>query len=368
MTQSENNPLAIIASDPPQLAADSAIELLRKEYGITVVSAKSLVSERDQNFRVRTSDGRNLVLKIANASEKSLVTDFQIKALLHIESWQREHGCRFNAPRIVRTLDGHSGITVSAGGHSHFARLVTFVEGIPVGDDQPAPAYAGNAGVYLAEIGRALRDFHHEGSDQSLLWDMKSALDLRQLQDYIADRELRSRVGECLDDFENIALPRFDDLRWQVIHNDLNPDNILIDAQQPSRVTGVIDFGDMLRSPLIVDVAVAVSYLRSPDDNPLSSVAEFIAGYHSVVPLKRNETDVLYDLIRTRLAATISIRHWRIGERSPDDPYLQKILQENSAEEFLAALNRLTRETARHAFREACSRSIARRGIGAGAG
>jgi len=354
VTHPDNNPLAVIASDVPQLKRQDAIELLLQHYGLAVVKAESLVSERDQNFEVRTADGLKLVFKIANAAEDPQVTDFQIKALQHIERYQSEHGKRFNAPRIVPTLAGELQITVRSGDVSHICRLVSYVEGVPLGDDVPGPGFSRNAGIYLAEIGRALRDFRHDASDHNLLWDMKRALDLRELQRFITDPALRKQVARCLDDFEEHALPRFGNLRWQVIHNDLNPDNILVDAPQGSKVVGVIDFGDMLSSPLIVDVAVAVSYLRSRNGNPLSRVANFIAGYHSVTPLRRDETDLLYDLIRTRLAATTSIRFWRISERSPDDPYLKKILQENSAERFLSRLDELPRESVQSIFREAC--------------
>jgi Ser/Thr protein kinase RdoA (MazF antagonist) len=355
--------LAIIASELPHFTAQTAIDLLRQHYGIVAVQAQSLVSERDQNFRLRTVDGRRLVLKIANAAEDPLVTDFQIRALQHIENFQREHGTRFNAPRIIATRDGSPRITIRDGDTRNVARLVTFVDGQPVGDEPPSVELCRGIGVYLAELGRSLFGFEHDGAHQSLLWDMKRASDLRDLLPVIPDAALRLRVASCLDDFETYAFPFFDELRWQVIHNDLNPDNVLVDPADRSSVVGVIDFGDMLKSPLIVDLAVAASYLRLNSGNPLSGVASFIAGYHSVTRLERNETDLLFDLIRVRLAATISIRHWRISERSPEDPYLKKILQENSAEDFLVRLDELPRDSVRRTFREVCaSQDVASQG------
>jgi Ser/Thr protein kinase RdoA (MazF antagonist) len=209
--------------------------------------------------------------------------------------------------------------------------------------------------VYLAELGRALKDFQHAGSDQNLLWDMKRALRLRELLRHIRPPSLADRVSRCLDDFEKRVLPQFESLRWQVIHNDLNPDNVLLDAAGGSRVVGVIDFGDMLAAPLIVDLAVATSYMQPGDGDPLAGIAACLSGYHTVTPLMPEETDLLFDLVRTRLAATISIRHWRISEKSPDDPYLQKVLQENTAEEFLARLDELPRESVKRTFRQVCA-------------
>jgi hydroxylysine kinase len=360
VTLSENNPLAIIASELPQLTAQTAISLMHEHYAIEVVRADPLVSERDQNFGLRTADGRRLVLKIANAAEDPLVTDFQIKALQHMEDYQRRHGTRFNAPRIVLTVDNRPQFTIGSGGQSHVVRVVTFLKGVPHGDAQPSIAYCRNAGSYLAELDLALRDFEHPGANQNLLWDMKRAADLRQLLPYISQVEVRDRVTRCLDYFEEHALPQFDELRWQVIHNDLNPENVLLAAEGSADVAGIIDFGDMLAAPLIVDVAIAVSYLRFSGKDPLAGVAAFVSGYNHVSALEQREIDLLFDLIRTRLAATISIRYWRIGERSPDDPYLKKILQENSAEIFLARLDELPRDRARRLLRDACASEHAR--------
>ncbi len=359
VTSSASDPLAIIASALPQLTAREAVDLVREHYAIDVIRAESLVSERDQNFRLRTADGRRLVLKIANSGEVPNVTDFQVRALQHIEDYQRRHGTRFNAPRIVPATDNSPTITITSEGQSHIVRIVTYIAGVPLGDSEPSIVYCRNLGRYLAELDLAMRGFKHPGSNQDLLWDMKRAPALRQLLPYISNVALRDRVDRCLDHFEAQVLPRFDSLRWQVIHNDLNPENVLLAAEGSPEVVGIIDFGDMLEAPLIVDLAIAASYLRWAEGDPLTGVMALVSGYHPVVRLKEPEVDLLFDLIRARLAATISIRYWRIGERSPDDPYLQKILQENSAENFLARLDDLPRESVRRHIRDACASQAA---------
>jgi Ser/Thr protein kinase RdoA (MazF antagonist) len=151
-------------------------------------------------------------------------------------------------------------------------------------------------------------------------------------------------VNTCLDDFEERAAPLFPALRSQVIHNDLNPDNILITDTEPATVAGVIDFGDMLRAPLIVDVAIAAAYLRSTDDDALAATQALIAGFDSIVPLEDRECELLFDLIRMRLATTITILYWRKSARSQEDAYLRKALREKSSESFLRHINRISRQ------------------------
>jgi Ser/Thr protein kinase RdoA (MazF antagonist) len=237
---------------------------------------------------------------------------------------------------------------------------VSFVDGIPLGDVAPSPSCARNIGACLARIGQALEDFTHPGADYSLLWDLKQASSLREILHHVSDPLTRDLATKALDDFETYALPVFDSLRWQVIHNDLNPDNILLKEAGGSEIAGVIDFGDMLRSPLIADVAVAAAYLRAMTGNPLSLIVEFVAGYHAETPLTRAEIDILHDLIKARLTTTVSILGWRESLRGPEDAYLQaSAMGESSAGLFLQKLSEIPRENAAKIYSEVCASTTA---------
>jgi Ser/Thr protein kinase RdoA (MazF antagonist) len=140
----------------------------------------------------------------------------------------------------------------------------------------------------------------------------------------IADAALRRCAARALQAFEARVEPAFCSLRWQVIHHDFHPDNVLLHADDADRVAGVIDFGDMLYSPLVADIGVAASYLRSAGDDPLQQVLHFLAGYCEVEPLAEDEVALLPDLIRIRLAASICIMRWRAGVTRGSDPYLDE--------------------------------------------
>ena len=60
-----------------------------------------------------------------------------------------------------------------------------------------------------------------------------------------------------LELFEGIE-PDLTDLRKQVIHGDANNYNVVVDE---SNAIGVIDFGDMIHSQLIFDLAIALAYV-----------------------------------------------------------------------------------------------------------
>lgn len=345
------DPLQVIAVEAPRFSVDDAVRIAAEHYGLAV-TARELVSERDRNFHLRSTDGRKFVLKVANSAEDPRVTDFQVQALRHIEAGRIE----IATPRVVPTLDGRLSFELRSEAGSHVTRLVTWLPGILLAGQPLTAALCRNLGIYAAKLGRALRGFDHPGSNPSLIWNMHEAARVRELTPCVADAVLRARVNECLERFEAKLLPRFGSLRTQVVHNDLNPENVLLDPDDVARVAGVIDFGDMNRSPLIVDVAVAASYMREFQGNPLTRIASLIAGYHSVTPLDREEIDLVFDLIRVRLATTVAVLHWRLAARGADDPYLNNsVSAESTAGRFLEILDAIPGEHARQALREACA-------------
>jgi Ser/Thr protein kinase RdoA (MazF antagonist) len=349
------DPFAVIETETPGLLDDEVLQIIREHYGL-VVRLEPLLSERDQNFRLRSDDGRELVLKIANSAEDPLATDFQVQALLHLEDWLAEHDCPVTVPRIVRTLNGQPSISITSAGNEHVVRIVTYLDGRPLGVTPASPLLCRRLGACLAHLGRALRDFEHPGSGHGLLWDMQQALELRKILKHVPDPHLRQGIAQTLDDFEMHALPRFGELRSQVIHSDLNPENVLVDEDDPEQVAGIIDFGDMLKAPLVVDVAIGASYLRAMEGNPLSRIAEFLCAYQAVTPLDIPEIDILFDLIKTRLAASITILSWRATLRGANDAYLAgAVLSEGSAADYLEILLELPRESVQQTFRQICA-------------
>lgn len=343
MARVSSDPLAVIAAPAPRVDAGVAVEIAREYYGLTV-TARELISERDRNFHLASDDGRAFVLKIANAAEDPAVTDFQVRALLHIAA--RDRGIA--VPEVVAALDGRHAFTLDTADGPHIARLVTFLDGIVMRSRPVSLGLSENFGRYAARLGQALAGFTHPQATHSLLWDMRQAGRVRDLVDTIDDDGLRHRVTACLDGFLEKILPRFPELRSQVVHNDMNPDNVLLHPQDATRVAGVIDFGDMVSAPLVVDIAVAASYLRKLDGDPLTYVAAFIGAYHAETPLTDDEITLVFDLIRVRLAMTAAILHWRLAERGADDPYLGgSTPSESTAGRFLAVLDEVAEKRGR---------------------
>jgi Ser/Thr protein kinase RdoA (MazF antagonist) len=342
-----------IEAPSPAFSEQDVMDAVQTDYVITG-RLEPLVSERDQNFRLITPHGANYVVKIANALEDPSVTIFQIKALQHLE----DRRCPVPVPQVVRTADGRDCTCIGSGGRDSILRLVSYLPGEPLASRDVGSKTAMRLGRCLAELDAGLRDFRHPGEQQVLIWDMQRALALRNFLVHIGDAGVRERVARCLDDFEQRVEPRLGPLRRQVIHNDLHGGNVLVLPDRPDQVSGVIDFGDMLYAPLVIDVAIAASYLRADGSDSLEPALELIAGFDSVTRLSDEERLLLHDLIRARLAATIAIMQWRRSARDPSDDYLQEGLRnEGSAERFLARLDEVTAGQFAALIDDRCARS-----------
>ena len=343
------NALDAISTPQPQFSQTEVLRALVEEFGIHG-TLESLISERDQNFRVATAAGEHFVFKIANSSESDVTTDFQIQALSHV----MRQDCPVATPEIRPTLAGHESILLFDGDTPHVCRLVSYLAGTPLSAVSVTPKLVQHFGRCAANLDLALANYEHAGDSQMLLWDLQRAGDLRELITYVEEPELRAAVSLCLDDFDSRVQPKLPSLRRQVIHGDLNADNVLV-ADDRESIVGVIDFGDMVRAPLVMEVAIAASYLRVGDGEALSLIAPFITGYHSITALEDVELEMLFDLIRVRLVATITILRWRLAMRGKDDDYAGHFLEsERSAENFLLRLDTLGRVSFTERVRDAC--------------
>ena len=321
--------------DPPAIEVTAVAEAVELQFGLRG-GYEPLVSERDQNFRLHTDDGRDFVIKIVSGSEPAAATAFQIAILRHL------HGAAdIIAPQVVPTIRGDGSGEIADAGTLHTLRAVTWIDGEPLETRALDEVLARQFGVALARLDVALQGFTHPGENQVLAWDLQRVADLRGLLDEIDDTAVFSAVSGAMDDYESRVLPIKQQLPSQVIHGDANPGNVLTSPEG----IAFIDFSDGVKAPRIFDLAIAAAYLRPEGDDPSALIAPFIAGYQSIAQLEEIEQNLLFDLVRARLATTITLLYWRLGARDVDDPYRQKTLDlEKSAAVFLRQLDDLGRE------------------------
>ncbi len=298
----------------PSLSPTEAIELLREVWGITAEDAVSLPSERDQNFRVVVNGSPTHVLKIVNATEDPTFLAAQQAVWEHTSD-------NPVTPNLVQTRDAAATTTVEgARGQAHVALLLTWLDGLPLADrGHRPPDLLQSLGESLGQLDAALDGFDHPGAHRDFHWDLQHAQ--RQLAEHratVGDPTVRAEVDAVEAMWTERVEPRLSTLRRSVIHSDANDHNVMTIGDD---VTGIIDFGDMVHSVTVANVAIAAAYACLDADDPLRAIQDVVAGYHRQHPLTEEEVEVLWPMTLMRLAVSSALAAVQLAAR-PDDPYL----------------------------------------------
>jgi 4-aminobutyrate aminotransferase-like enzyme len=288
----------------PRLGVAEVGRAVLDHYGLEGTLAP-LPGEWDQNFRLDAGGGRRCVVKLANRGHEEGVLELQSSALDHLAA----SALTVRSPGIVRTGSGEPLARFrDAGGEAHRMRLLTWLEGTPLAGRLPLPAGGLRAlGRALGELNLALADFSHPAMDRDLQWDLRRAAWISRWTHLVTGPDRRALVERTLLDYRGRVRPALDGLPMSVIHNDANEENILIAGESDGSVAivGLLDFGDMLRTNRIHELAVACAYALSAKADPVAQALEAAEGYAGILPLEQEEIDLLPDLIRVRLAVSV---------------------------------------------------------------
>ncbi len=299
----------------PPVSCDEARSLARSVFALDVKGVRALPGERDRNFWLREAGGAEFALRVIHPAEDPAVTAFQTLAMLHVATADPE----LVIPRVISPAHGNVEDVVWQVPASAPRRLrcVSYLQGQPLYKTAPTAAQRRSVGRFLARLDRALAGFRHAGEDHRLLWDLKRADRALHLVPEIPDAAQRELLDRVLTRFAQSVKPRLRALRHQTVHNDFNPHNILT-ASDNDELAGVIDFGDMVRGPLIQDLATASAYQMPSEGHPLLGPAQVGSAFHATYPLSDDEISLLPDLIITRLGLSGAITSWR-AVRHPDN-------------------------------------------------
>ncbi len=329
----------------PRLDSAAVRELLERHYGLRG-SVEVLPSDRDVNFAVRTDDGARFVFKIAHALEDRGVLAAQHAAIEHVAA----RGLKVPCPE--RTVDGRYVFEAEgADGDLHLARLLTYLPGTPLATAHPRslPLLA-DVGRCVARLTEALADFEDPAFDRALIWDMARAEEtVSNTLELLPDHE--GRLVEPFVAAFHRAMDRYGDrLRRSVIHNDANDYNLLVNGPEhrDRRVIGLIDFGDMVSSFTVAELAVAAAYAVMDVEDPLRAASAVVQGYHDVSGLTEEEVAVLFPMMAMRLGVSVCLSARR-RSMEPENEYLS--ISRAPALRVLASLSDVHPRLAEYLFR-----------------
>jgi hydroxylysine kinase len=280
--------------------------LLLHHYGLRG-KLIAITGERDHNFVLHNHDGQKYIVKVAHEDEDFANLDFQSRVVATIFQ---------NAPELPLSIEiqnhDQQKITTAqfADGMPRFMRVNSFMPGLPLCDVPRTPATRKAIGALTAKLALALKGFSHPAEHRILLWDIQQAENLTQ-HVLTLPPDKRALATYFHDKYCAEIAPQPEAFRAGVIHNDLNLHNLFVDGNNHAQITGCIDFGDMVRAPLINDLAIAAAYQMDAENNPLQSLAETAKAYHAINPLLPKEVDYFMNLVAMRFVLTVAITHWR---------------------------------------------------------
>ncbi|EYR78352.1 hypothetical protein AKG11_20600 [Shinella sp. SUS2] len=288
-------------------------------FGV-IGQASELGGERTQNFRIRTPEGLAFTLKVSDPQESPDGTLLESAALRHIEHVATD----IAAPRVLPALNGESSVFLGIEDGRHL-RLLTYIEGTPFAFiDTPTRMLRRAVGEAVASLDAALESFVHPYLRQrDLIWDVKNIARLRPFLALI-DEDRRPLVEAMLDRFETVAGPHMAALPAQAVHSDMNGQNILVASEAKDRLSGFLDFGDLVYAPRLVDLAGAALLQVQGGENDLRNTCDVVEAYHRVLPLKDLEITLLPEFMIARCVINVVVTELLAARDPANRSYIMK--------------------------------------------
>jgi len=270
-------------------------------------------TEKDDTFRFDDHDGRKWILKIANPNEDWEELSLQVELLAHLQQVAPD----LPVPRVSPSLKGAilPKVTTSSG-EDRYARLLSYMPGIPLATTTSTSQDREKIGELLAALRHACSTFSHPGDSRTLAWDVRHLSDLRHLLDHVDDRRHRAQIEMALERFKTIE-PQLALCRTQVLHNDFNTSNIVVDPTDERFVTGIIDFGDTVRTAIAIDVSTALMNQlpgQLDDDRQadfFGRARDVLRGYLRGADLTDGELMLIPHLAMARVVTRALLTTWR---------------------------------------------------------
>jgi Ser/Thr protein kinase RdoA (MazF antagonist) len=331
-------PMSLLAH-APSLSLQEAASLARDLYGIDG-TLQSLPSERDQNFLLTSKPHSQFVLKIANSKEQRSLLEAQNAAMRHLHS--RLEFC----PHVIPTKASEELAQLNSRSGTHYVRLVTYIAGKPLALTKLSSSLLSDFGRTLGTLTRHLQDFDHPAFHRDFHWDLANGINVISQYADLLPNDLREHVYRCAHLLEHSLLPLLPKLPTSVIHGDANDHNVIV---QSDKVVGLIDFGDMIHSYTVGELAVGLAYIVLDKTEPLDVAREVVAGYASQWTLNADEIDALWYLVLLRLAMSLCIAAHQRPQR-PENDYLS--ISQQSIRNSLPVLLAIDSRTASDTFRQ----------------
>lgn len=309
-------------ADAPHVVDEAQLlETLRLEYGLDGRLVR-IPTEKDATYRLRApgnGSGEEFLVKVSQPEEPEEVVGCQVDVV----SWVEERDPGIPVQSVLSARDGkrRRRFFDADGRFSGVLRVHRFIPGSLLVDERATPRLLRSVGAMLGRLDIALGDFSHPGETRVFVWDLERFMSFEPLIASETDPIRRALAQRVFDAFGERVVPALPAARKQVIHGDFSPYNVVVDPDAEGGVTGVIDFGDAVRGPVVFDPAVLLgNHLLPAPNHPWEQARQLLDGYRERFPLSEQEVGLtaIASVARVTLRALIAARRLERGTDRAD--------------------------------------------------
>jgi Ser/Thr protein kinase RdoA (MazF antagonist) len=271
-----------------------------ENYALVIRHVDRLCEGEGCNYRLVDGQGSQYVLKIYPPSEEKLIAF--ITTLL---AFLTHSDMRVQYPRPATNARGQAYTRQQ----EQILVLFHWIGGTTL--QSVNPQIAQELGQAVSSLDRELHRFHttHDrtyAECQDSLWSVTNIhrLDKSLQQVRMLLGEHYGLIQETVAQFDRTYPTLRNNLQKSLIHNDINPGNLLYDRR--SNLTGIIDFMEICHTCRVCEVSVALAYLMQvAGDDCLRIGQSFVRGYERDYSLTALERQCLLLLTKLRLCITL---------------------------------------------------------------
>lgn len=305
----------------PIFTFNDAQKMAYEHFQIKPSIIKPLPSYDDQNFLLQTTEGKQFVLKIMAIGTE--LKKIELEHLVMLQLGSMNYDLQF--PQPIPNKEGAEITEIKdSKGQTYFMRLLTWIEGQVIAKANPqTPGLLEKLGKACGRICWELQGLEHPAAHRKFNWDNSQAIWTKENTHIFQDAEKKDCVEYFVDLYEREALPFLDNLPKSIIHNDLNDFNVLVKGEGDGlEIAGVIDFGDVVYTNTINELAICMAYNCMNKDKPMEAARRIFKGCHDTFHFIDEEIKVLFPLMAIRLVVSVTSSQLTLIQNPTNKDYL----------------------------------------------
>jgi len=306
--------MSIFNSLPPKINQIHLIKWLKLNYSIfhnKKITLKKLNSERDKNFIININNRSTYVLKISNPEESInllKLQDFVLKKL------DKRSNVRNFIPKKI-----HLSIKIYKDELDRVCnvRILNFIKGKMYAEVNHNKKLEDSLGILLGHLSKELQNLNSPYAFRKFEWDPSNILWINK-EIILFKGNNKEIILKNLQEHNIFVKKNLDKLRFSLTHGDANNYNLIVNK---NKVSGLLDYGDMIFAPTINDLAISLSYALMNKDDIYSTLKNIIVSYQKIFHITFDEIFSLMTLVKARLTITVVMAE-KQRKKFPDNKYL----------------------------------------------